>query len=328
LKPLAKDLVKNYNIKQVLKIYEENESNPKMFTACHASLHYLGQEVYSKEKNISKVLAEGTPACFAGFYHGSLEGYLQEKSQSQPDNFSFLKKETPTICSEDLKNFSQKHFNECLHGLGHALMFATDLEVPKSLELCDGLKNTTDANWCYSGVFMENSTSSTNPDHKSNYIKKDDPLYPCNVLDRKYLNSCYTLQSFYFAQLVNYDWQKTADLCTRIPKDYIPNCFHAIGQSLVGGYQDFNRIKNICYEISSSQKDMCLSGVIGAMGEKYTDAVEKIIAFCEILDLPGKPSCYGQLGLAIKTQFPENQREIRCLKIKEAAYRQNCAKNI
>ncbi len=209
LKEIAAGFVAHNETDAVFQVMEENQRAARVFESCHVFLHFMGQAAYEKYGSVSEAFRHGSHTCFAGFYHGVLEGYFMQNNllTSNTGSFDAIAKKMPSICTEPQSAGAKRDYNECLHGLGHGLMFATSGDLPQALKLCDALKGA-DAQWCYSGVFMENSTSTTNPDHPSRYLKKDDPLYPCDILDEQYLHTCYILQSMYFAQLANGDWVK------------------------------------------------------------------------------------------------------------------------
>lgn len=324
LKDAAGDFMKNFRLKEILGVFEKNESQPEFFAQCHATLHFLGQEVYRKEKNVQEGLSQCSPVCFWACQHGVLEGYLKSKNLSLNSD-EVLKREVLTLCVKEDKK-AKAIYNECLHGLGHALMFFTEGELPRSLEICDELKNSEDRDWCYSGVFMENSTSSTNKDHPSKYLRADDPMYPCNILGDKYLNMCYALQGFYFAKISNYEIAKTIALCNQVPKDYRFYCFHSIGQGRVGFTQDPKIMKDGCDQIAiEKDREACIKGVIGTIAERYKGDHKKVIEFCMVLDENDKPLCYQQLR-AVMTNWVTNQDELKkiCEEIQEEEYRESC----
>ena len=282
-KQASEKILKEVPLALIFQVIEENEKkSTELFQYCHEFLHFVGQVNYTEVGDPAKALKQGNPLCFAGYYHGVLEGFLKANSLFDPEDIA---KEMPTIC-EDLT--IEKDRNECLHGLGHALMFATNSDLPKSLQLCDFLPSEADRSWCYSGIFMENSTSSTNKDHPSQYLKKDDPMYPCNILENKYLAMCYTLQGFYFAEISGYDWEKTGQMCLKVPKPYDESCFNSIGQSQVGFTTDPKIMKANC-ELNPEFVQPCYIGLVGALEQRYNSR-EKIDELCAL--------------------FPENYREI------------------
>lgn len=314
-----------YEINDVLEVFEENENNPIFFEKCHTALHFLGQEEYKIVKNTSKALVLGTPICFAGFYHGVLEAYLTQSGLI--NNYAGLVKIIPSLCGAQNSFTLKKNYNECLHGLGHALMFATKDELPASLQLCDTLSFPSDRNWCYSGSFMENSTSSTNKDHPSKYLKKDDPMYPCNILESKYGDMCYMLQSFYFAEISHYDWKQNEKLCKQVPAEFQDQCFNAIGQTQVGFTQDPNIMRDNCYILSERKnRTNCLNGIIGGLGERYNDGWSRVLAFCnDTVTEDDKNNCYNLAIELSGTWISDNKTlETFCSRINSDIARNQC----
>jgi hypothetical protein len=303
----APEILDTFELESIFEFVEKNESDPVVFAGCHSTLHFLGSEMYRREKNVSKLLGNGTPVCFAGYYHGILEGYFQDKNLDSEKSAKDLENNLANLCTRNILK-EPKKYNECLHGLGHALMFATSSELPKALDLCDKLESAQDQNWCYSGAFMENSTSSTNPDHPSNYLRADDLLYPCSILSEKYLNMCYTLQGFYFAEKVNYDWPKTADLCREVPQPYTSRCFDSIGQTLVGYTQDVNTIKSVCNTYPEDEFSLaCIAGAAGTLIERYNDGLQRAVSLCNVLSGNQEENCYNRVVQSVNYSAVDKQ---------------------
>jgi hypothetical protein len=81
---------------------------------------------------------------------------------------------------------------QCLHGLGHALMFFSRYQLDQSLEACDALGDDWSRNSCYGGVFMENVANGAN--EKRNFSAMD-YHYPCDRVAERYRRECYTMQT-------------------------------------------------------------------------------------------------------------------------------------
>ncbi|HEV8601749.1 MAG TPA: hypothetical protein VGQ87_04115 [Patescibacteria group bacterium] len=329
-KNIAHVFASQFGMKNILDVFEKNENQPVFFESCHTTLHFLGQEEYRMTKNTSQSLATGTPICFAGFYHGVLEAHMIDNNLT--GNSPRLISELPNLCGNETKFLLKKTYYECLHGLGHALMYASNSDLPKSLSFCDFMRNANDKNWCYSGSFMENSTSSTNKDHPSQYLKKDDIMYPCDILETRYLKMCYTLQSFYFAELVHYDWEQNYRLCKQVPLAYQDDCFGAIGQSQVGFTQDLGVMKDNCYLIKEKTgRASCFVGLIGALGERYDDGWSRVLTLCnQILSQPDeKENCYNMAILLSKNWISDhNDLNQFCNLIDSPKPKQNCLSKI
>lgn len=325
LENAASDFLQKFSSYEVFNVFEKNETDPNFFQYCHTTLHFLGRELYKVKKNTKDSLSLCTSACFQGCNHGVLEGYLEEKGVSN-DNDVALRDEIVKICGQGENYEKQELYNECLHGLGHALMFVTDGELPRSLYLCDSLDDQKKRDWCYSGSFMENSTSSTNIDHPSKYLKAEDPLYPCNILEEKYLDMCYTLQGLYYADLTEHDVKKTAELCQKVPQNYKIGCFRAIGQGQVGITQELSKIKNDCNLVGESEfVQACIQGAVGALSTRYSGNAKLLIEFCGLLEEENKKVCYEAMKSYLRgwVNNPEDLRSI-CLEIPEEQYKAMC----
>jgi hypothetical protein len=108
-------------------------------------------------------------------------------------------------------------------------------ELFKSLETCDTLKDEWEKGSCYGGVFMENVLARDNPSHPSKYLKADQALYPCDVVEDKYKSECYKMQTTHALQTQGYDFAKVFDLCaTEAEDDYRPTCYQSLGRDASG----------------------------------------------------------------------------------------------
>ena len=315
----ASDFTSQFPLELILKVFAENEYKPDFFAMCHGTLHFIGREVYKINGSVAKALPQCTSVCFEACSHGVLEGYFQT------NNLSSIEK----ICGKK-ENFEKPElYNQCLHGLGHGLMFITEADLPKSLKYCDSLNTQQDRDQCYGGVFMENSTSSTNKEHPSRYLKAEDSWYPCNILEDRYLRMCYILQGFYVAQSLQYDTLAVIESCAGVPKKYQPSCFSAIGQVKVGHTQDPKEVKNECYLISdNSYIDACIEGAVGAMANRYAGNMDKIIDFCFSVTDEHKEACYKNLGNSVRSWNGSSAEiEKECSKIKEPNYVNFCLRS-
>lgn len=187
---------------------------------CHTLAHFIGQELYRRAGSAPEAFNSCDGTCYGGCYHGVVEGYLS--GGGSLDNLT-------QACS-GIVDPSSGLYQDCLHGLGHGVMALTGDNLPQSLAVCDKFSQP---DYCYMGVFMENSSSPTNPDHPSQFLKASDPLYPCDSLAEKYLPTCYTEQSNYFYQLSQGDWSKTIGLCLTVPTPYRAGCISYVGGNVV-----------------------------------------------------------------------------------------------
>ncbi len=312
-KQAAETLYSQFGLAKTLEVFRKNEQFPEIYARCHETTHYLSRLEYEKQKSISKVYSLCDSTCHGGCYHGTLEAYLKEQSDSNLTNLF------PKVCGKQDDYQKPIEFNECLHGMGHAAMFVTDMELLESLNLCDTILNQEHKERCYTGVFMENSSSSTSFDHTSKYIKKEDPFYPCNILEEKYQSVCWQYQSSYFSIISSQDWQKVANLCLQIPQRYQDKCFRTIGTNQVGFTSSLETMKKDCDLMPSEHfKEICIAGVVSSLSYRFVGDSQKMIDFCSIVDSQNKEVCFKQIGSGILDwNADKNLARKECSKIPE-----------
>jgi hypothetical protein len=287
-----------------------------VFARCHEVTHYLSRYEYETTKSVPATYAQCDSTCHGGCYHGTLEAFLKEKQVSITD--AKITQAVTTVCGSESDYPNRLVYFECLHGLGHAGMFISDMDVALALKLCDNLAVLEGRERCYSGVFMENSSSSTSTDHPGKYVKADDPLYPCNSLEEKYQQVCYRYQSSYFAIIKNQDWVAVGQLCLQIPARYQPDCFYTVGTNQVGFTQDFSKMQTECEAMPDKFKKDCFTGVVGSLAFRFVGDISKMAEFCTRLKPPYQENCLQSIGASITDwSNDEKIREDYCRSLKQ-----------
>ena len=295
-KKAAEVLYGKLGFAKTLKALKDNENYPEVYARCHEVTHYLSRSEFDKQQSIAKVYSQCDSTCHGGCYHGTMEAYL--KNQLSSKNFD-LNKDFAAICGKQSDYQSLVEFNECLHGMGHAAMFVTDMEFFQSLNLCDSMEAQEHKERCYTGVFMENSSSSTSFDHASKYTKQNDPFYPCNVMEEKYLPLCWQYQSSYFALINGQDWVKVANMCMQIPQQHQDRCFRAIGTNQVGYTTSLEVMRDDCEQMPNEHfQDVCVGGVVSSMAYRFVGDPKKMLTFCSLVNSEHKETCFKQMGTA------------------------------
>ncbi len=303
--------LKKFSLAQILDTlinFENNNTTMRGYLGCHAFTHFLGQEAYRKEKSIQSVYKSCTMVCGGGCYHGAVEGYAKENPQMISEFGNVEKNSFATLCARNEDYETRGAYFQCLHGIGHALMEMNENDVPKSLTLCDTIRDP-DVFYCYSGVFMENAVSTMSV-HPTRFLKADDPLYPCNALEEKYKKTCYTFQSSYFLKKTNGDWKANAELCRLVPLPYRYDCFGMIGANQVYASQDAKQMKKNCDLISEDAfRNECVKGVVSALGGRYAGKSSALMEnFCVLVDAGYQESCYRQAGKVLSAWIQKDQK--------------------
>jgi hypothetical protein len=221
---------------------DEYEKNEFVKTNCHQLTHVIGRAAVDLYGDLSSTYSRGDNFCWSGYYHGAMEAVV---AKIGPDR---ILGEANTICADlsEGQKHSFYHYN-CVHGLGHGFMGIQENELFKSLQTCDTLKDEWEKEACYGGVFMENVMAEYNPSHPPKYLKADQPLYPCDVVETKYKTECYKMQTSHTLQTQGYDFARVFNLCATVEDDYRPTCYQSMGRdaSWQGG-SDVDKVKDTC----------------------------------------------------------------------------------
>lgn len=220
---LAKRVTQDEAVGDMLHALIGAEESPSLASSCHEFVHYLGQEAYRAHTSVPKALGAGTHVCYGGFYHGVLEGFFADKKVSVADAHELVPL-IATACGQKQDYSEPIFYTECVHGVGHGILFLSDMDLPGALALCDTSFTGEARELCWGGVFMENAASTTNRDHPTRFISAGDPLYPCNSMEVRYRKICYQYQSTYFTKLSKtasgIDWGHVIALCQAVPVQY------------------------------------------------------------------------------------------------------------
>lgn len=321
---VSNNLISRYPIEEILNIFDINEKNPIFFENCHSVTHYLGQAEYKRIKDLKLLFSKSSRACLGGVYHGAVEGYFMDKNiVLGKENFVETKKEVEKICGKIEDHKRQQDFIECNHGLGHAVMYVTDYNLPRALDYCDAINTNNERELCYTGALMANSDSFGNNDHKTQYVKEDDLLYPCNILKKHQQSQCYsygTLNRF------QYDLPKSIEICKSVPTEFQNACFETIGRDRTIVTADPLELKNQCYQIKEMDfRRSCIKGTSYNLMVRFGEKSETPLKYCDLLDSEFKSLCYSNVINALtKISNSKVSRGTFCNRIREKAYKNSC----
>jgi hypothetical protein len=176
---------------------------------------------------------------------------------------------------------------------------------------------------------MENISSSYGI--TSQWLRDDDPLYPCQTVAERHKLYCYLMVTSRILPLVNWDFAKTADWCRKAEKAWVATCFQSLGRDASGQTRgDVPRILGICAEgrglasecvygaardltsqdsgpkraavlcreAAASVRELCFSGIGTILGGLYATEAEKRRACAAVSQLPGpKAACRSGAGV-------------------------------
>ncbi len=289
--------------------YAQVNCHPLSHEVGHIALHFYG--------NIPAAAPEYIPTCSSGYYHGLLEEYLA--------NVPSYDQGIVDACGDPNKEIFFNWF-QCTHGEGHGVMQFRDDEVPLALKDCDLLPDIKQAREiCYGGVFMENITTDEKTGHASKYIKKEDPLYPCNApeIADKYRGSCYFLASSQILKINGYNFKDAFVQCDKAEQQYKWLCFQSLGRDVSGtALGDIHKVIEMCQYGQPVNNGDCFFGAernfVNEKGE-----FDVGIALCEAAPEQYKNKCFSAVYLDLSL-YKKGQDFIDvCNKISEP-YKTDC----
>ena len=200
-------------------------------TGTAGMLHATGSHMRSGRRpcpvrgSVGRTFAQGSSICGSGYYHGVLERSLVNVRSRTPEALGAAAR---TLCKATRARVVPWVAYQCFHGLGHGLMIATGLSLPVSLEVCKRLSTRWDRDVCKGGVFMENLSSSYG--FRSRWLRDKDPVYPCNWVAREDKFRCYQMVTSRILPAVGDDWDRAAEKCSQVEKDFVHVCFQSLGR--------------------------------------------------------------------------------------------------
>ena len=279
------NFIRQYGPAAALEVLYQNQE--RLAIDCHSRAHELGHLAY--EQFGAQAFSLSGHECQSGSYHGATEAFFHDYGTADLQNNISL------ICSDSLNAFFE---HQCVHGVGHGIMAWTSYAMLDALDACDQLGKGVNRLSCYSGVFMENVVGglSGSMGHFTEYLSED-PHYPCNILEERYVGPCYFYQTSRMVQLFAGDFQKVAEACDTAPRAVAYLCFESMGRD-VGGYFRGNTelaIQSCSYTTTEENRHRCLSGAV--QDWFWTPSTADVaLGFCIALDDSGdKRVCYGTI---------------------------------
>jgi hypothetical protein len=309
LDDIFRNVLKTYTTKNVLKLVQRFEvEDAELRRDCHPIVHAVGRETFRIKGNIHDSFSACDQTCHSGCYHGAVERFLRgDEIYSQVDRHpsqSELKQKAAVACDSDVP---VKLRFQCLHGLGHALMFFSRYKLAPSLEACDALSEEWSRHSCYGGVFMENVFNST-PELRD--LSATDYHYPCNRIDPKYRSECYVMQTSRMTEM-GLSISGLFEECQKSGEYDLP-CTISIGRDLSNDVRmgQTRPTANKCESVTGERRLACMRGVIYALIDNTWDG-RYVLPFCVAFgDESDQQACIKESIGYLRTTFQKSTEEI------------------
>jgi hypothetical protein len=248
--------------------------------SCHPLVHSIGQAAYNKYKSFAEALSYKDGICNSGYLHGVIESHFL--------NSTNLFETINSTCS----SYNPEKFVgwECFHGIGHGLMYFTSNNLPYSLSYCGDFLNEKAKLACSNGVFMENFNTDRKI-HPSNFLKTEDPFYPCQEQRVEFKSECYLYPPVYHLSINNNDYQKTFTWCQSAEEGFKSTCLAGAGaQMMKENLKSPKFAEEFCMKLSDLDKTACLHGAVFYYMNHF-GGIEEAEVMCRELETLNRLSC-------------------------------------
>lgn len=244
------------------------ETDWRLRLGCHPVVHAIGRETFRLKRTIHDAFSACDQTCHSGCYHGVVERFLRGDATaaggghiSQED----LQRRARDAC--DPRTSTRIRF-QCLHGLGHAVMYFAGYQLERALGICEHLEDHWSQRSCYGGVFMENLFSAT-PERRD--VSPTDYHYPCSKLGPKYGADCYLMQTWRMGEM----GLSTEELFAEC-KNAGPNrsdCVQSVGRDLSNDVRVWGPepVARRCGRRAAADRRACIRGVVYALIDNTWD---------------------------------------------------------
>jgi hypothetical protein len=309
LDALFRDFLLTHTTVDALAVVERlGQVDADLRLVCHPVVHAIGRETFRLKKTIHESFAACDQTCHSGCYHGAIERFIRGEAV-EPGIFkhiSIAELENRAVQACDATVASRFRF-QCLHGLGHALMYFSGYKLTTALGVCDKLSDRWSQSSCYGGVFMENVFSAT-PERRD--VSRTDYHYPCAQVDPKYGADCYINQTWRMAEM-GLSTERLFDECRRAGQ-FRGRCMQSIGRDLSNDVRskDPRLAAEKCELGTGEDRHACIRGVVFALIDNTWDG-RYALPFCVTLRAGGDVGyCFGQSTQYLRTTFEKSPLQV------------------
>ena len=260
---------------------EQIQMDGALLRSCHPLVHEIGHEAYERYQDFGEAMKYQDEVCNSGYLHGVIEAHFTGSADI------FTAKET--ICTQYRPGSFLSW--ECYHGVGHGFMYYTANDLPQSLGWCDSYEDDFVRSSCTNGVFMENFNTDQKF-HPSQFLKENDPFYPCGELERRHKGDCYVYAPIYFLSLHKDEYVKALEWCEGAEFAFRSTCVAGVGsQALKENIANPKFVESVCMTAPQGQIAPCIDGMV-RLYINHHGSLEPARELCEQLEISNRETCY------------------------------------
>lgn len=239
---------------------------------CHDKGHNVGKVIYEKTQNINEAMRICDTRCTSGCFHGVLmerfKEFIPEYNGIPADDghehvhleWEHIKDELKNVCKQGVAK-ERYGLGDCVHGVGHAIMYLSYYDVEKAIGYCDLFEDKSLVYYCATGGYMERDLK---------YGEKDrdgrTPLYPCDTV-KDHPAGCYRYKIRRALSTKVSNISGIAETCLTLPtSEEQAGCFHGVGMAYfkwIGKNPD--KLEELCSYGDAASQRLCIEGAIGKL---------------------------------------------------------------
>lgn len=240
---------------------------------CHTLAHRLaGKEVAKDPSRWTEVaLSDPLDICSYGVMHGAFQERFRKEHYPLGTPAPDVARDLGEVCSgEAWSDRTQAEQTNCIHALGHLLLYVTNADLRDAIAICDtlpGLDYDDRRRVCYEGVFMQ-LYQPVEPED----VSLIESIAPDDAEDRDVL--CSVFEGAARATCLKEGWTLERGLFRE------PSAFHAFCQRIGAGVEE--------------EEDYCVRSLAYVVAARMHFSPEEFAAFCKrVPEWSGRCLAYG-----------------------------------
>lgn len=257
------------------------------YPVCHDEAHDLGKVIYAELHDTEAALAACENVCSSGCMHGVMMELFAPEHDATMNEDAFMpdhhieladvKEQIKTICTGSAVTADYRE-GDCLHGVGHAVMFMANYDIPTAMDACSVFDTYAESYYCATGAYMEYMNARDADDAETQGL-----FYPCD--NTQYPSACFRYKMPHVTSRFYVGGRALQDLvaaCEALEGNEQLGCFHGIGNGhlsfLVGGQLTLGQL---CQFGTKDEQFVCIEGAMERMSRYYPDIAEAQCASVE-----------------------------------------------
>ncbi|HEU0054272.1 MAG TPA: hypothetical protein VFQ39_13890, partial [Longimicrobium sp.] len=143
-------------------------------------------------------------------------------------------------------------------------------------------------------------------------VKREDPLYPCDVVAERYWEQCYLIQTASILYFNGGNMSKTAEACRQAPTSMVDVCYRSLGRDITSfASRDAGRTKALCASAGEASFEQCIAGAALSLFDVRAEPADGM-ALCRLVEGDVKKRCYFVVGGSTRHLPSEAARVTAC----------------